>query len=153
MPLTVARMSLSSRTSPSSEYRADVALEWAANRTAIIALCKIQGISENAWCKANMGRALRTLLGYLQVAKQWPEYERKRRADGNCGRYGIEFALELIAKPRPETATKRGGSASGNANRTKHKGKPEGQNTRTPLPAYRFMDRICRYDADGCAAE
>ena len=55
--------------------RADVALEWAANRTAIIALCKIQGISENAWCKANMGRALRTLLGYLQVAKQWPEYE------------------------------------------------------------------------------
>ena len=133
------------------QVRRDAALIWAPHRTAIIALCKAQGSTEDAWCKANLGKALRTMQGYLQLAKAWPTYVKKRRKLGNCGRYGIEFALELIAKPREETETKRGGSATGNRKGTNYRNGPKKQDYRTPPPAFRYLDGIFRYDHDGCA--
>ena len=133
---------------------ADIAIEWATTIRPWVLANVGRGKAEDAWCKANMGCALRTLQAHLQIAKpeNWPTYVKERRKRGDCGRYGTEFALELLAKPRDKPETKRGGSASGNGKGTRGKGGPAGQNTRTPLPVFRYLDRaVGGYGHDLCA--
>ena len=132
---------------------ADIAIVWATTIRPWVLANVGRGKAEDAWRKANMGCALRTLQAHLQIGKpeNWPTYVKERRKRGDCGRYGTEFALELIAKPRPETATKRGGSATGNGKRTDYRNGPKRQDYRTPLPTFRYLDGIMGYDFDGCA--
>ena len=59
---------------------------------------------EEQWCRDNLGNgnSLRTMRRRIQLLKGWDRYLRRRRAIGDNGWYGLEFAVYL-AKPEPGT--------------------------------------------------
>lgn len=58
------------------------------------------GVSEEQWCRDALGNgnSLRTMRRRIQLLRGWDRYLKRRRAIGDNGWYGLEFAVYL-AKP------------------------------------------------------
>ena len=69
---------------------------WAAARTRIRTECDARGISEAQWCKKHLECHISTMLLRVQLAKNWTDYETRRRAEGDNGQCGLRHALALI---------------------------------------------------------
>ena len=63
------------------------------------------GIDENEWCKRTLGRAITTLQGYRQVAREWDRYVRERRKAGENGLTGMDYAKSLVPVNKPRTTS------------------------------------------------
>jgi hypothetical protein len=126
---------------------ADAGLQWAYHRD------ENPEANTDEWCQRELGCAHSTMLGYLRLGKHWDRYVKKRRALGDCGQCGIEFALSLVVRKPRTSGTNTGDSITGTGKGTKGKGAPAGQNHRTPLPVFQYWDRaVGGYDHDLCAA-
>jgi hypothetical protein len=68
---------------------------WANQRERIQHHLERLGITENEWCKQELGRDIATMRRRVQLAKGWDEYERNRRSQGDNGQYGLFYGLSL----------------------------------------------------------
>ena len=134
-------------------YYADAGLRWAAARDAIITVCGTEG--EDKWCRANLHRSLRTLQGYVQLAREFQKYETRRLRLGPCGRSGIGFALELLGRPVIGYGTRRGTAAVENPITTIINVAdyvPEEDLHLTPRPFFKGLNADFDFTIDLCAS-
>ena len=71
---------------------ADAGLQWAYYRD------ENPEADTDEWCQRELGCAHSTMLAYLRLSKNWDRYVKKRRALGDCGQCGVEFALSLVVR-------------------------------------------------------
>jgi DNA modification methylase len=69
---------------------------WANQRGRIQRQLERLRITENDWCKRELGSDIGTMRRRVQLAKGWDQYERNRRNEGDNGQYGLYYALSLI---------------------------------------------------------
>ena len=69
---------------------------WANQRGRIQRQLEKLGITENEWCKRELGCDIGTMRRRVQLAKGWDQYERNRRNEGDNGQYGLYYGLSLI---------------------------------------------------------
>ena len=56
------------------------------------------GITAQEFCRRlGHGQSYQRMRLRIQLEGQWDRYVRLRRAAGDCGRYGLDFAIELLA--------------------------------------------------------
>jgi DNA modification methylase len=84
---------------------------WASKRARIQSELENLGITENAWCKQELGCNIGTMRCRVQLAKGWDAYERNRRSAGNNGQCGLYYGLSLI-RVQPGSAMTTGRSRS-----------------------------------------
>ena len=87
-----------------------VAELWANQRERIQRQLEKLGITENEWCKQELGCDIGTMRRHVQLAKNWDQYERNRRKEADNGQYGLYYGLSLIRKQTPLAATTTGRS-------------------------------------------
>jgi hypothetical protein len=69
---------------------------WANQRERIQRHLERLGITENEWCKQELGCDIATMGRRVHLAKGWDDYERNRRSQGDNGQYGLFYGLSLI---------------------------------------------------------
>ena len=81
---------------------------WANRRERIQRQLEKLGITENEWCKRELGCDIATMRRRVQLAKGWDQYERNRREEGDNGQYGLYYGLSLIrTEPARAMTTRR----------------------------------------------
>jgi DNA modification methylase len=77
-------------------HEAQAGHQWALSRDHIIKECEQRGISEEEWCKRELGCDIATMRRRVQLYRNWDEYVEKRRAEGHTEQWGLRHALSLI---------------------------------------------------------
>ena len=77
-------------------HEAQAGHQWALSRDHIIKECERRGISEEEWCKQELGCDIATMRRRVQLYRNWDEYVDKRRAEGHTEQWGLRHALSLI---------------------------------------------------------
>ena len=80
---------------------------WANRRERMQRQLEKLGITENEWCKRELGCDIATMRRRVQLAKGWDQYERNRREEGDNGQYGLYYGLSLIRTERARAMTTR----------------------------------------------
>ena len=62
---------------------------WARQRERVQGQLEKLGITEDEWCKQELGCDIATMRRRVQLAKGWDRYEQNRRSEGNNGQYGL----------------------------------------------------------------
>ncbi len=79
---------------------------WANQRERIQRQLEKLGVTENEWCKRELGCDIATMRRRVQLAKGWDQYERNRRDEGSNGQFGLVYGLSLIrAEPNDHATT------------------------------------------------
>src|ERR1700722_12820593 len=69
---------------------------WAERRERIQRQLEKLGITENNWCKHELGCDIGTMRRRVQLFKSWNQYERSRRDEGSNGQFGLVYGLSLV---------------------------------------------------------
>jgi len=78
---------------------ADIAALHLRERSRLLA----EGIDEHEFCRGlGRGQSYQRMRLRIRLEGQWERYVQLRRAAGNCGRYGLDFAVELLNGKRQE---------------------------------------------------
>jgi DNA modification methylase len=78
---------------------------WANQRERVQRQLEKVGITQDEWCKQELGCDIGTMRRRVQLAKGWDQYERNRRDEGSNGRFGLVYGLSLIRTQLADHAT------------------------------------------------
>jgi hypothetical protein len=113
--------------------------------------CKRLGITTAEWCQRSFGRSYRSMRRLRQLHAFWADYEAKRRALGDCGRYGLSLALELIGANDDSAVPI--GHAVAKSHGLSPNGTRDEDDYRTPAKFFDPLNAVLHFTIDVCATQ